>query len=158
MIGPEPVDAPVDERDAAGDVEAIELPATTAPDVDELPTNAVDGCLGDATERRALVALAVRKLHEGVFEPPRVDGNAFLLDLEAGGAQLPGDVRGGGSLLWCARHPEAARMRTERFEPLDDFPEVGGTDLERVGGVRHPRASSKPVSTARTKGPSVSRS
>src|SRR5205085_6837523 len=127
-----------------------------APDVDERPTNSVGGRLGHASERRALVAPAVAELYEGVFEPPRVDGNAFLLHLEAGGAELPGDVRSRGSLLWCARHPEAARMRAERFEPLDDFPEVGGTDLERVGGVRHPRASSKPVSTVRTNGPSVS--
>lgn len=54
MVRPQPFDLPFDERDPAADVEAVELPAPTAADADELALDALRARLGDTAERRAL--------------------------------------------------------------------------------------------------------
>ena len=78
MVGPEPCNLPLDERDLPFDVEPVELLPAAAPDSDELTGDATAPGLRDAAERGALEARAVRELDECLLQAPPVDGHRLL--------------------------------------------------------------------------------
>ena len=151
LVRPQTLDLPIDERDLSGHVEPVELSSSAASDADELAGDALRACLGDATERHALEAIAVLELDERLLEAPGVDRNRLERHLrETSSAQLSSRELGGGSLLQRPRDPEAKRVRPERLEPLDDVAEVLLVDPNH-------RAASTPSNVSRTSVPSVGR-
>ena len=132
---------------------AVELPPAASADDDELRGDAARGRLGNTAERRAFEAHTVVQLDVRVLEPPRVDGDRFLDDVDQTGiSHLRGDERGRLAFLRRAGDAEAERMRSERLEPLDDMTEVLG------GDAAHWIPSSTPSSVSETRSPSVLRS
>ncbi len=152
VVGPQAGDLPFHQRDPAGDVQAVELPAAPAADRDELALDALRARRGNPTEGGALEPRAVLELDVGLLEPPPVDGHRLLDDLlEPDRAHLARDERGRLALLRRARHAEAERMRADRLEPSNHV-------LEVLGREPHVRPSSSPSRASRTSGPSDSRS
>src|SRR6185295_19189590 len=150
VIRPEPRDFPVDERHLAADVDAVELSPAASPDDDELRSDAAGGCFGNTAERRAFKAHTVVQLDVRVFEPPRVDGDRFLDDVDQTSVpHLRSDEAGRRAFLGRTGDAEAEWMRSIRLEPLDDMTEVLG------GDAAHGIPSSTPISVSATRSPSV---
>ena len=132
---------------------AVELPPAASPDDDELRGDTARGCLGNTAERSAFEAHTVIQLDVRVLEPPRVDGDRFLNDVDQTGvSHLRGYKRGRLAFLGRAGDAEAEWMRSVRLEPLDDMTEVLG------GDAAHWIPSSTPSSVSATRSPSVLRS
>src|SRR5207245_11252855 len=80
VVRPQGLHLPVHEHDLARDVDAVELPPSTAADVDKLGADAARAGLGHAAERRAVVA-PTADLDVGVLQSPRIDGYRLLDDV-----------------------------------------------------------------------------
>src|SRR5207247_8051766 len=67
-------------------------------------------------------------------QPPAVDRNGLLGDLEPEPPQLARDEAGRRTLFGSAGDPEAERVRAERLEPLHDLAEIRRLDRALDGG------------------------
>src|SRR5205823_14555433 len=85
VVRPQPLDLPVDQRDLAGNGDAVELLPAAPADVDEATFDTVWPRLRNPTEGCALEAVTALELDERIEQTPRIDGHGLLDDVRQPG-------------------------------------------------------------------------
>ena len=138
--------APVEQRDAIRDVEAVEQAALARADVHERREHPVAPRRRRSAHRGAGVIGAARDRDSGIVQPPAVDRHGLDRDLrEPDLAHLGGHEICDRTVFRRPRGAEPEGARADRREPLDDVAKVDLVDLGGTREVQHAGHASAPA-------------